>query len=176
MNYLSFHNRLKTLLSWMEKIVILIGICLFSIVILANALEIFLRTAGFPTLFWIQEFTVVSCSYLTFLGAAVIFKRKGDILVTFIYDLFPKAIQSLLSVGVDLLILFFLIFGVKTAYAYVAFVSGGRTQTIGLPEVFVYLPVLLGFVLILIVVIDWLFDDLEKVVKRSPRERTGDGS
>jgi len=59
MSYLSFHNRLKTLLSWMEKIVILIGICLFSIVILANALEIFLRTAGFPTLFWIQEFTVV---------------------------------------------------------------------------------------------------------------------
>ena len=169
MTYISFRHLLSGFLKWMEKIVTLIGISLFGIVILANALEIFLRTVGLPTLFWIQEFTVVSCSYLTFLGAAVIFKRKGDILVTFIYDLFPKAIQSFLSVVVDLMILFFLIFGVKTAYSYVVFVYGGRTQTIGLPEVFVYLPVLLGLVLILIVIIDWLFDDLEKLFIRNPK-------
>ena len=169
MTYISFRRLLSGFLRWMEKIVVLIGISLFGIVILANALEIFLRTVGLPTLFWIQEFTVVSCSYLTFLGAAVIFKRKGDILVTFIYDLFPKAIQSLLSVVVDLMVLFFLIFGVKTAYSYVMFVYGGRTQTIGLPEVFVYLPVLLGLVLILIVIIDWLFDDLEKLFIRNAK-------
>ena len=163
MIYTSFRRGHTVLLNWMGKIVNFIGISLFGIVILANGLEIFLRTSGFRSLFWIQEFTVVFCSYIFFLGAAVLFKRKGDILVTFIYDLFPKSVQLVLSVVVDFLILFFLIFGVKTAYSYLVFVYGGRTQTIGIPEIFVYLPVLLGLALIFIVVIDWLLDDVEKL-------------
>lgn len=170
MIYVTLRHFLSGFLNWMEKIVVFIGITLFGIVILANALEIFLRTSGFPTLFWIQEFTVVSSSYLTFLGAAVLFKRKGDILVTFVYDLFPKTVQSVISVVVDLLMLFFLMFGVLTGYAYLVFVYGGRTQTIGLPEVFVYLPVLLGLLLILIVIIDWSLDDLEKLFVKHPRQ------
>jgi TRAP-type C4-dicarboxylate transport system permease small subunit len=163
MAYTSFRHFLSGFLNCIEKISVLFGISLFGVVVLANGLEIFLRTSGFRSLFWIQEFTVVFCSYIFFLGAAVLFKRKGDILVTFIYDLFPKSVQLILSVVVDLMILFFLIFGIKTAYSYLVFVYGGRTQTIGIPEIFVYLPVLLGLTLIFIVVIDWLLDDVENL-------------
>ncbi len=154
----------------MEKILCLFGITLLGAVVLANGYEIFLRTFGFRTLFWIQEFTVVSCSYMVFLGAAVLFKRKGDILVSFIYDRLSPSVQSLLSVIVDLLILFFLGFAIKASYSYLLFVYGGHTQTLKLPVIFVYFPILLGLLLIAVVVLDWLLSDIERL--SSPKAET----
>ena len=165
--YTAFRHLLSGFLNWMEKILCTFGIILLGAVVLANGYEIFLRTFGFRTLFWIQEFTVVSCSYMVFLGAAVLFKRKGDILVSFIYDRFTPSVQSVLSVIVDLLILFFLGFAIKASYAYLLFVYGGHTQTLKLPVIFVYFPILLGLILIAVVVLDWLLSDIERL---SPKE------
>lgn len=163
MTYALFRQQFASLLNWIEKILVVFGISLFGIVVIANALEIFLRTFGFRSLFWIQEFTVVSSSYIVFLGAAVLFKRRGDILVTFVYDRLPKSIQTIISVVVDFLMLFFLIFSIKASYAYLSFVYGGHTQTMKLPVVFVYLPIFLGLALIFIIVIEWILDDIEKL-------------
>jgi TRAP-type transport system small permease protein len=164
--YATFRHLLSLFLNGIEKILVLFGITLFTAVVLANGFEIFLRTFGFRSLFWIQEFTVVSCSYMVFLGAAVLFKRKGDILVTVVYDRFPKPIQSALSVVVDLLILFFLLFSIKASYAYLSFVYGGHTQTMKLPVVFVYLPILLGLCLMFLIVTEWLFDDIGRLLAK----------
>jgi len=165
--YTAFRHLLSGFLNWMEKILCTFGIILLGAVVLANGYEIFLRTFGFRTLFWIQEFTVVSCSYMVFLGAAVLFKRKGDILVSFIYDRLSPSIQSILSVIVDALILFFLLFAIKASYSYLLFVYGGHTQTLKLPVIFVYFPILLGLILIAVVVLDWLLSDIERL---SPRK------
>jgi TRAP-type C4-dicarboxylate transport system permease small subunit len=164
--YTTFRHLLSGSLHWMERILCLVGITLLGAVVLANGYEIFLRTFGFRTLFWIQEFTVTSCSYMVFLGAAVLYKRKGDILVSFIYDRVSPTTQSVLSVVVDLLILFFLVFAIKASYGYLSFVYGGHTQTMKVPVIFVYLPVLLGLVLIGLVVLDWLLSDIERLSSR----------
>jgi TRAP-type C4-dicarboxylate transport system permease small subunit len=156
MAYIRFRNLLSGFLNGMEK-----SLVLFGVVVLANGYEIFLRTFGFRTLFWIQEFTVVACSYMVFLGAAVLYKRKMDIVVSFVYDRFPKSIQSVLPVIVDLLILIFLASGIKASYSYLSFVWGGYTQTMKLPVIFVYFPILLGFILIFLVVLDWFLTDIE---------------
>ncbi len=163
MIYTTCRHLLSEFLNWVENILVLFGIVLFGVVVLANACEIFLRTSGFRSLFWIQEFTVVSCSYMVFLGVVVLFKRKGDILVSFIYDLFPKSIQRVLSVIVDLLILSFLAVAIKASCSYLSFVWGGYTQTMKLPVVIVYFPILLGLTLIFTVVFDWLLSDIEQL-------------
>ncbi len=164
--YTTFRNGLSGFLNWMEKILCLVGIALLGAVVLANGYEIFLRTFGFRTLFWIQEFTVTACSYMVFLGAAILYKRKGDILVSFVYDRLSPSTQSILSVIVDFLILFFLVFAIKASYAYLLFVYGGHTQTMKVPVIFVYLPILLGLVLIGMVVFDWLLSDIERLSSR----------
>jgi TRAP-type transport system small permease protein len=167
MIYTSFRHLLSQFLYWVEKCLILFGITLLGVVVFANACEIFLRTAGFRSLYWIQEFTVVSCKYLVFLGAVVLFKRKGDITVTFVYDLFPKSVQKVLLVIVDLLILLFLSFAIAASFSYLSFVWGGYTQTMTLPKVVVYFPILLGLTLMFAVVLDWLLSDIEQP---SPKE------
>ncbi|RPJ03834.1 MAG: TRAP transporter small permease subunit, partial [Deltaproteobacteria bacterium] len=142
-SYATFRHLLSRFLNGVEKILVLFGTTLFTAVVLANGLEIFLRTFGFRSLFWIQEFTVVSCSYMVFLGAAILFKRKGDILVSFVYDRFSKGAQGILSVVVDGLVLIFLGVAIKASYSYLRFVYGGHTQTMKLPVVLVYFPILL---------------------------------
>jgi len=171
--YAACRHFLSGFLNGMEKILVLFGIVTFCAVVLANGYEIFLRTCGFRTLFWIQEFTVVSCSYMVFLGAAVLFKRKGDILVSFIYDRLPPSFQSILSVTVDILMLFFLGVGIKASYAYLSFVWGGHTQTMKLPVIFVYLPILLGLTLIFLVGLDWLLSDIEQIFPKGMSTQLG---
>lgn len=163
MTYTLFRHLLSRFLNWMESILVLFEIVLLGVVVLANACEVFLRTFGFRSLYWILEFTVVSGIYIVFLGAPVLFKRKGDIVVSFIYDRLPRSFQPILSVIVDLLIVFFLAVGIKASCTYISSFRGGYTQTMKLPIIFVYSPILLAFILIFIVVLDWLLSDIEQL-------------
>ena len=149
-----------------EKGLVIIGISFFTIVILVNAVEIFSRTVLDFSFYWVQEFTVVLCGYITFLGAAIIFKRKGNILVTFIYNRFPGRMQLVVSFINTLLIVAFLVIGIKASYSYVSFVYGGHTQTMKLPYSLVYLPILISFCLILLVVVEWLLDDVGRLFQK----------
>ena len=162
MKYISFRNKLNKILNLIEKLLVIIGILLFGIIVIINGVEIFSRTILDHSFFWVQEFTVVICGYIIFLGITIIFKRKGNIFISIIYNLYPKSIRSIISLISDLLIMSFLIISIKASYSYVLFVRGGYTQTIKLPWSLVYLPILLGFLLIFVVLIDWIVDDIEK--------------
>jgi TRAP-type C4-dicarboxylate transport system substrate-binding protein len=78
LGYASFRRLLRKILNAVEKIFVIFGICLFGFSTVANGVEIFLRTSGLRSLYWIQEFTVIAFGYVTFLGAIVLFKRKPE--------------------------------------------------------------------------------------------------
>jgi len=153
-------------LNLIEKVLVIIGISLFAIIIIANGLEIFSRTILDHSYYWVQEFTIVISCYMIFFGAAVLFKRKGNIFVTVIYNFFPEKVQLIISVITDLLTLIFLIVAIKTSYSYLVFVYGGHTQTMKLPFFLVYLPIFLGFSFILLVIIDWFINDMETLLHK----------
>ena len=166
MIYNNCKKLLNGVLNLIEKGLVIIGIFFFTSVILANAVEIFSRTVLDFSFYWVHEFTVVLCGYITFLGAAIIFKRKGNILITSIYNLFPGKMQLVVSFINTLLIVAFLVIGIKASYSYVSFVYGGYTQTMKLPYFLVYLPILLSFCLVLLVVVEWVFDDIDKLFQK----------
>lgn len=101
MKYISFRKLLSKILDVIERIIIIWGICIFGLSTVANGVEIFLRTSGFSYLYWVQEFTVICFIYVTFLGIVVLFKRKGDIIVTFIYNSFPKSIRLITAIIIE---------------------------------------------------------------------------
>jgi len=165
--YSSCRDLYTRFLNLIEKMLVIVGISLFAIIIIANGLEIFSRTILAHSYYWVQEFTVVISSYMIFFGAAVLFKRKGNIFVTVIYNFFPEKAQFIISIITDLLILIFLIISIKSSYFYLVFVYGGHTQTMKLPFFLVYLPIFLGFSFILLVIIDWFINDMETLFRKT---------
>lgn len=161
MTYKDQRNLFAAVLNILEKALVVIGVILLAIVILANALEIFTRTILDYSFYWVHEFTVVLCGYITFFGAAIIFKRKSNILVTSIYNLFPERMKFILSIINNLIMIAFILIGIKASYSYVLFVYGGHTQTMKLPFFLVYLPILISFCLIFLTIIQWLLDDVD---------------
>jgi TRAP-type C4-dicarboxylate transport system permease small subunit len=168
--YKACRGLLRRILDVVEKVLVILGITLFGMVILANALEIFARTVFGYSFFWVQEFTVVICSYTIFLGIVVVFKRKGNIFVTFIYDRFPDSIKRTVSVSIDLMMVVFLIISIKLTYAYLLLVYGGYTQTMKIPYFMMYLPILISLSLILLTVVDWFLDDVERLSLSTRRQ------
>lgn len=172
MKYISFRKLLSKILDVIERIIIILCICIFGLSTVANGVEIFLRTSGFRSLYWVQEFTVICFIYVTFLGIVVLFKRKGDIIVTFIYNSFRKSIQLITAIIIDVLILLFIFLMIIASYNYLLSSIGGKTATLKIPFIFVYLPLLIGLVFIFIVVIEWLIEDIEHYISGKISNKT----
>lgn len=157
--YLEVISKLRYII---DKTFVILAAFIFAITVVLNGVEICLRSFGLPSLYWIQEFTVVSFGYITFFALPPVFIRKKYIVVTFIYNLFPKSMQSVLTVLVDVLVLVFLITGVTVSYSYVVSVGDARTATMRLPLQIVYLPLLIGLAFLVLVMVHSLFLDIRK--------------
>ncbi len=145
----------------MEKVLCRLGVMLLGLVVAVNALEIFSRTILDHSFYWTQELTVVGCGYVIFFGAAVLFKRKGDILISALYDRLPLRARAIVSIVNNLLILSFLVVAIKSSYTYVRFICGGYTQTMKIPMYMVYLPILICFCSIFLVIVDSLLKEIQ---------------
>jgi|GEM_PF-6361646 len=164
MSLAAVRGPLEALLGVMDRLYTRAMIVLLGLVLAVNMLEILSRTLLDHSFYWIQEFTVVGCGYVIFLGAAALFNRRGDILISTLFDRFPARLRKALTVFNHLAILAFLCFAIKASFVYVRFISGGYTQTMKLPMVAVYLPILICFLSIGLVVLDWLLQELESPI------------
>jgi TRAP-type C4-dicarboxylate transport system permease small subunit len=172
MSITAISQPLKKILAVMEKIYTGIGVALLGVILLINAMEIFSRTILDYSFYWIQEFTVVGCGYVIFLGAVVLFMGKGDILISALYNRMPPTVQRVLTLVNDLVMLIFLMVAIKSSLSYVSFIYGGYSQTMKLPMYIIYLPILICFITLFLVVLDWLLGDMAKLCS----QRTGNGS
>ena len=155
-----FSGPLKKLLAVLETIYAKIGVVLLGLILIVNGMEIFSRTILDHSFYWIQEFTVVGCGYVIFLGVVVLFQRKANIVIATIYDRLPQKVRGFISVFSDAMILFFVLLAIRSSFAYVRFIYGGYTQTMSLPMPLVYLPMLICFSTLFLVVLDWLLTDI----------------
>lgn len=161
MNYRRVRSAHKILLRVLDKIFEFVGILLFASVIIVNAIEIFSRTFLNFSLYWVQEFTVIFCGYLIFCGIFVIFNRRANIFILFLVNMFSDFIKSIIRIFNDIIMLGFTVLGVYSTFNYLTIVYGGFTQTLKIPIYVVYLPILISFLGIFIVLIDWLIEDIE---------------
>ena len=114
-----------------------------------NTLEIFLRTLFGFSMLWTAPLTLFLFSWLTFIGAAVVFYHKDYIVVDYFVDtLFPTAKRPL-EIFVNFSIIGFLLFiiyempGLFKTQAY-------EMEVIHLPSYFLSLPILITAISILL--------------------------
>jgi TRAP-type C4-dicarboxylate transport system permease small subunit len=141
-----------------ETIFIMIILGVMGII---NVLEIFFRTFFAMSLMWVLPLTLLLFSWLTFIGAAVVFYHKEYIVVDyFLNSCFSKYKGSLLLVGhfgVMLFVLFILyeMPGLLIAQKY-------KMEILHFPAYVLSLPVLIGLTTILLLMVHRTWDIFEK--------------
>jgi len=142
-----------------ETIFIMIILGVMGII---NVLEIFFRTFFAMSLMWVQPLTLLLFSWLTFIGAAVVFYHKEYIVVDyFLNRFFSQYKRSLLLVGhfgVMLFVLFILyeMPGLLIAQKY-------KMEILPFPAYVLSLPVLIGLTTILLLMVHRTWDIFEKL-------------
>jgi C4-dicarboxylate transporter DctM subunit len=102
-------NRLNKLLSMLEKICLVFSTSAIGVMITLNIIQVFFRYVLNAAFVWVFPLTMLLFIWCTFLGAFVVYRRKKDIVVRFIANLFPASAQEKLTLITNILIIFFLI-------------------------------------------------------------------
>ena len=100
---------LTKLLNLLEKICLVFSTASVGAMIILNIIQVFFRYVLNAAFVWVFPVTMLLFIWSTFLGAFVVYRRKKDIVVRFIANLFPKAAQEKLTLITNILIMLFLL-------------------------------------------------------------------
>ena len=102
-------NALNNLLSLLEKICLVFSTAAVGAMIMLNIIQVFFRYVLNAAFVWVFPVTMLLFIWSTFLGAFVVYRRKKDIVVRFIANLFPESAQEKLTLITNILIMLFLL-------------------------------------------------------------------
>ena len=126
-----------------------------------NTLEIFLRVFFGFSMMWIAPLTLVLFSWLTFIGATVVFYHKEYIVVDYFADnFFPKA-KRFLEIFVSFSVIGFLLFIIYEMPGLIK-TQSHEMEVVHLPTYFLSLPILISAVSILLFFIFQIWGQLSR--------------
>jgi len=100
---------LKRFLDKMEKVCLVVSVLAVGVMITINIIQIFFRYVFNLAFVWVFPMTLLLFIWMTFLGAFVVYRRKKDIVVRFIVNLFPFGPQNILLLVTNILTILLLI-------------------------------------------------------------------
>ena len=136
-------NRLNRFLNLLEKICLIFSTSAIGVMITLNIIQVFFRYVLNAAFVWVFPATMLLFIWGTFLGAFVVYRRKKDIVVRFIADLFPVSAQEKLTLITNILIIFFLILILIQAPTLIRR-QASIMQVIPLPRYIQALPLFIG--------------------------------
>ncbi|MEE4264333.1 MAG: TRAP transporter small permease subunit [Desulfobacteraceae bacterium] len=142
-------NRLNRFLNLLEKICLIFSTSAIGVMITLNIIQVFFRYVLNVAFVWVFPATMLLFIWSTFLGAFVVYRRKKDIVVRFIADLFPVSAQEKLTLITNILIIFFLILILIQAPTLIRRQTS-IMQVIPLPRYIQALPLFIGLTGILL--------------------------
>ena len=127
-------------------------VTILGLMVVMNTLAIALRALFGMSFMWIAPVTLIMFSWLTFLGAAVLFYEKEYIVVDFFVQHFTAPIKRLLAVAINLVMMVFI--GVLMYETVsVIIMQTHKMEIVPLPTFIISFPILIGGVTILMVLI-----------------------
>lgn len=101
---------MKRILDRISDLMMAVSCISLGLCVLTNAYEIFMRYFFAKSLYWIQDFTLLTMLWFIFPGMVKVANKGNDIAVEFFVNMLPKSIQDILEVLVDLLVTLFSLF------------------------------------------------------------------
>lgn len=131
-----------------------------SVVILNVVLRYVFRSG----LFWVEEVATTAFIWSVFVGAAAVYKRKMHIGIDLITRLFPESIRRIIVIVIDLMMI---TINGYVCYLSVLMIQANRLKTtpvLNIPAVYVNFSITVGFGLIMLHAIWFLFQDTKHLL------------
>jgi len=145
-------NQLGKLIVILIRIETVLAVGILAIMGITSTMEIIARTFFATSFLWVNPLNLVLFSWLTFIGAAVIFYHKEYIIMDYFVDHFLSRIKRPLALAVDLGVMVFLVF---ILYEMPGLILGEtyKMEILNIPTYILSLPMLIGIATILLLYI-----------------------
>ena len=153
----------------LAKVESAVSMAMMAFLILINGVGIFTRYFLNRPLLWVHELTILVGTWLFYIGTGLLYARKEDISLDLIVNKMPEKMRWVTELVIDGIVLIFLI--VLTIYSYklIPFVSMSGSMlsfSLGVSDVYYYIPVGVGSILIFIPVLYKALNELESPKKK----------
>jgi TRAP-type C4-dicarboxylate transport system permease small subunit len=164
---------LVTYKKWMDalaKIETAASMAMMAFLILMNGVGIFMRYFLNRPLLWVHELTILIGTWLFYVGIGLLYARKEDIALGLIVSKFPRKMRWVTELVINGIVLVFLIILTVYSYKLIPFVSMSGSMlsfSLGISDVYYYLPVGVGAILIFIPVLYKTIKEIESFKRKS---------
>lgn len=153
----------------LAKVESTVSMAMMAFLILINGVGIFTRYFLNRPLLWVHELTILVGTWLFYIGTGLLYARGEDISLELIVNKMPERMRWVTELGINGIVLIFLI--VLTIYSYklIPFVSMSGSMlsfSLGVSDVYYYIPVGVGSILIFIPVLYKTLKELESHKKK----------
>lgn len=130
-------NQLRTIISNLDLWIA--SIALASLIVLTLCGVAMRYIFGRP-LTWLEEVQLFCMVWIVFAAGGAAFRTKSHVAIEMVVELFPKTVQKVLSIIIDILVVFALSYLFIRSIGYVQlFLRSGRTTSmLGIPFAFIY--------------------------------------
>lgn len=150
----------KQLLSNIDLIVSGFFLCVTVLVVIVNVALRYLFHGG---LFWAEEVATTSFIWSVFVGAAAAYRYKMHIGIDFVTRLGPAPFRAFIAVVIDCLMLVINGYIVYLSALFIQANSLKRTPVLDIPALYVNLALSVGFTLMTVYALNFLYQDLRKL-------------
>ncbi|WP_319777075.1 TRAP transporter small permease [Maridesulfovibrio sp.] len=135
-------------------------LCITVAVVIVNVALRYLFQSG---LFWAEEVSTTAFIWSVFVGSAAAYRYKMHIGIDMISQIGPKVWRNFIAVVIDLLMLVINGYIVYLSVLYIQANKLKRTPVLDIPAVYVNLALTVGFSLMTIYALGFLYTDLRKL-------------
>lgn len=162
-------HALNRFLGLLEKICLIFSTLAVALMIVLNIIQVFFRYVLNAAFVWVFPVTMLLFIWMTFLGAFVVYRRKKDIVVSFIVNLFPTSGRKILVLTTNILIFLVLLLILFEAPKLI----GHQTsimQVVPLPRYFQAIPLFIGLTGILLEYLMQTITSIKMLFRAADRE------
>jgi len=163
---------LNTYEKWMDalvKVESVVSMSCMAFIIIINGLGIFSRYFLKRPIVWVNELTILIGTWLFYIGIGVLYARKEDITLDLVVNKMPERMRWATDLAVNAIVLIFLVTLTISSYKLIPFVSMSGSMlsfSVGISDVYYYIPVGIGAILIFIPV---LYKTLREIESRKKK-------
>lgn len=158
--FLRIYKKGMDFLVRIESAIVMVGM---AFLILINAVGIFTRYFLNRPILWVHELTILSGTWFFYIGVGILFAKQGDITWEVIVKKMPEKAQRVVDLIINGIVLAFLVLLAISTYRLIPFVAMQGSMLsfdLGISDVFYYVPVGVGAVLMFIPI---LYKTLEAI-------------
>jgi len=142
----------------------IVSAAFLSVTVSVVIINVILRYGFRSGLFWVEEVATTAFIWSIFVGAAAVYKRKMHIGIDLVTRLFPEAGHRLIVVIIDVMMI---TINSYVCYLSVLIIQSNRLKTtpvLNIPALYVNMAITVGFGLITLHALYFLYSDLKLIL------------